>query len=73
MPRLVAVFIHWAGMPPLEAIWELMDAFGENFPMFQLEDELFVGEGRNVVYTYARRNRTRPDCQATAEQGRPWA
>jgi hypothetical protein len=50
-----------------------MDAFGENFPMFQLEDELFVGEGRNVVYTYARRNRTRPDCQATAEQGRPWA
>jgi hypothetical protein len=24
---------------------------------FQLEDELFVGEGRNVVYTYARQNR----------------
>jgi hypothetical protein len=51
------VLIQWAGMPQTEATWEPVDAFRESFPSFQLEDELFVGEGRNVVYTYERRGR----------------
>jgi hypothetical protein len=51
------ILVQWAGMPQAEATWEPREAFQEHFPNYQLEDELFVGEGRNVVYTYARRCR----------------
>jgi transcriptional regulator GlxA family with amidase domain len=44
-------------MSTTKATWEQVDGFRASFPSFQLEDELFVGEGRNVVYTYARQNR----------------
>jgi hypothetical protein len=45
------VLIQWSGMPSSEATWEQVDTFREAFPAFQLKDELFVGEGRDVVYT----------------------
>jgi transcriptional regulator GlxA family with amidase domain len=45
-------------MPTSEAAWEQREAFQESFPSFQLEDELFVEEGRDVVFTYGRRNLT---------------
>jgi transcriptional regulator GlxA family with amidase domain len=44
-------------MNQAEATWEPPEAFQEHFPSFQLEDELFIREGRNVVYTYTRRGR----------------
>jgi transcriptional regulator GlxA family with amidase domain len=46
-------------MPASEATWEPVEAFKESFPAFKLEDELFVEGGRDVVYTYSRRSRTR--------------
>jgi hypothetical protein len=63
------VLIQWAGMPTSEATWEQREAFQKSFPSFQLEDELFVEEGRDVVYTYGRRNRA----QAPAIRGGAWA
>jgi hypothetical protein len=51
------ILVQWEGMNQAEATWEPREDFQEHFPSFQLEDELFVGEGRNVVYTYTRRGR----------------
>jgi hypothetical protein len=42
------VLVTWQGLPPNEATWEDMEKFKEQFPEFQLEDEL-LREGRNVV------------------------
>jgi transcriptional regulator GlxA family with amidase domain len=38
-------------MPSSEATWEPVDQFRQTFPVFQLEDELFVEGGRDVVYS----------------------
>jgi hypothetical protein len=51
------ILIQWAGMAPSEATWEPVEAFRASFPSLQLEDELFIEGGRDVVYTYARRSR----------------
>jgi hypothetical protein len=45
------VLIQWDGMPSSEATWEPVDQFRQTFPVFQLEDELFVEGGRDVVYS----------------------
>jgi len=46
------------GLPEAEATWEPVDTFHGAFPTFQLEDELFVEGGRDVmvgvVYVSAR-------------------
>jgi hypothetical protein len=43
-----------------EATWEPIDDFKTRFPELQLEDELFVGEGRDVMVgkVYHRREKT---------------
>jgi hypothetical protein len=43
-------------MPVSEATWEPVPAFREAYPSFQLEDELFPEEGRDVMVgkTYQR-------------------
>jgi transcriptional regulator GlxA family with amidase domain len=46
-------------MSASEATWEPLADFKGTFPSFQLEDELFVEGGRDVVYTYSGRNRTK--------------
>jgi transcriptional regulator GlxA family with amidase domain len=51
------------------ATWEDLDTFREQFPSFQLEDELLLEEGRDVMcgWTYARRRRAR-DIRRAAER-----
>ena len=51
--------IQWDGLPDTEATWEPVEEFRGLFPAFQLEDELFVEGGRDVMTgkVYHRRNR----------------
>ncbi|XP_066357957.1 uncharacterized protein [Miscanthus floridulus] len=55
------VLIRWKGEPAASATWEDLDSFADRFPAFQLEDELAVEEGRDVMYgrMYSRRRRAR--------------
>jgi hypothetical protein len=52
--------ILWESLPDDDATWEPVDDFKTRFPDFQLEDELFVEGGRDVMVGkfYQRRGRT---------------
>jgi transcriptional regulator GlxA family with amidase domain len=49
--------VKWQGLLDEDATWESLPEFHEHFPDFQLEDELFVQAGRDVMtgIKYARR------------------
>uniref|UniRef100_A0ACD5VT66 Uncharacterized protein n=1 Tax=Avena sativa TaxID=4498 RepID=A0ACD5VT66_AVESA len=51
------VLAQWTGLPVDDATWEIFDEFRQQFPDIQLEDELFVEAGRDVMtgLTYNRR------------------
>jgi transposase InsO family protein len=53
------VLVRWAGTPAAESSWVDLDIFREQFPAFQLEDELLFKGGRDVMVgnTYSRRRR----------------
>jgi hypothetical protein len=53
------LLVHWQGEPPESATWEDLATFRDQFPQFQLEDELLLEEGRDVMWgrTYARQRR----------------
>ncbi|CAN6328531.1 unnamed protein product [Urochloa humidicola] len=55
----VDVLVHWAGMEESDATWELVEQFKLTYPEFQLEDELFLEAGRDVMtgITYSRCNK----------------
>jgi len=55
------VLVQWENMPEDEATWEPVDEFRTLFPSFQLEDELFPEDGRDVMTgkVYRRRQRAR--------------
>lgn len=44
--------VQWLGCSSADAIWECLDDFQQRYPLFQLEDELFCGEGGNVVEAF---------------------
>jgi hypothetical protein len=44
------VLIQWADMADSEATWELVDDFKSRFPNFQLEDELFLEGGGEMLW-----------------------
>ena len=53
------VLVRWKGAPAVETSWVALDEFRERFPHFQLEDELLLQGGRDVMWGlgYSRRNR----------------
>jgi hypothetical protein len=60
--------VVWKGRAASDATWEKLDEFKKAYPKVQLEDELFVGEGGNVVDSfidkvYQRRNPTQERVQ----------
>ncbi len=54
------VLIQWEGKAASEASWENEVEFRRRYPAFQLEDELFPKDGRDVMVgiTYQRRSCT---------------
>jgi hypothetical protein len=51
-PWLLELLVQWVGCSAADATWEKIDEFKEAHPEFQLEDELFSGEGGSVVDTF---------------------
>jgi hypothetical protein len=51
--------VQWEGLPPSSASWEDLDQFQQRYPQFQLEDELLLKGGSDVMWgkKYARRRR----------------
>jgi hypothetical protein len=49
--------VKWKDAPAADTAWVDLEAFQEQFPRFQLEDELLFQGGRYVMYgvTYYRR------------------
>jgi hypothetical protein len=43
------ILIKWRGLPVDDATWESLDEFRTEHPDFQLEDELFLQAGRDVM------------------------
>ena len=43
------LLVKWHGLSDDDATWETLDAFRDDFPDFQLEDELFSQAGRDVM------------------------
>jgi len=60
------VLIRWKGEPAASASWEDIDSFVARYPSFQLEDELLVEGGRDVMWghTYQRRPRNKDAAQS---------
>ena len=59
------VLVRWKGAPAAKTSWVELDDFHEQFPHFQLEDELLLQGGRDVMWgrTYGRRQRVQGDVQ----------
>jgi hypothetical protein len=53
------LLVRWDGLSASATSWEDLDDFRTQYTVFQLEDELFVEEGRDVMWgiPYRRRNR----------------
>ncbi|XP_068662910.1 uncharacterized protein [Aristolochia californica] len=43
------ILVQWTDTDPVEASWEPLEAFNALYPTFELEDKLFVQEGRDVM------------------------
>jgi hypothetical protein len=53
------VLIQWQGEPATSATWKDLEDFQERYPSFQLEDELLVEGGKDVMWgrQYSQRQR----------------
>uniref|UniRef100_A0A0A9DJQ9 Chromo domain-containing protein n=1 Tax=Arundo donax TaxID=35708 RepID=A0A0A9DJQ9_ARUDO len=51
------LLVQWAGLDTDNATWEPVEQFRQSYPDYQLEDELFLEDGRDVMtgMTYQRR------------------
>ena len=59
------LLVQWEGRTAADATWEQLQEFKKSYPEVQLEDELFLGEGGNVIDSfvgqkYHRRRRVQP-------------
>ena len=54
------VLIHWQNEPPISARWEDLEDFQDRYPSFQLEDELLLQGGRDVMWGRQYTRRPRP-------------
>jgi hypothetical protein len=60
------VLVHWRGEPTESASWEDLDEFYSKYPDFQLENELDLEGGRDVMW--GRTYRRRRDVRRTTER-----
>jgi hypothetical protein len=51
------VLVRWCGEPTESASWEDLDEFRIKYPDFQLEDELGLEQGRDVMWEHTYRHR----------------
>jgi len=65
------VLVQWKGKSPASATWEYVDVFRSKYPAFQLEDELSLEGGGDVMWgkTYTRRRRARDVGRAVERAG----
>jgi hypothetical protein len=63
------VLIQWKGTSPASTTWEDVDTLRDKFPQFQLEDELPLEEGRDVMWGWSHtRGRWVRDMRKAAER-----
>jgi hypothetical protein len=43
------VLIHWKGLPPADATWEIVDEIAARFPDFHLEDKVVL-MGKDLLH-----------------------
>jgi hypothetical protein len=62
--------VQWEGLPPSSASWEDLEQFKTRYPQFQLEDELLLKGGSDVMWgkTYSRRKRQKRGSQPAPEE-----
>lgn len=53
------LLVQWEGCSAADATWETLATFQHRFPSFQLEDELILEEGGNVVDSFVGRHYSR--------------
>jgi hypothetical protein len=53
------ILVRWEALPPSEATWEDVEDFKQLYPTFELEDELFLEGGRDVMVGIGYRRRRR--------------
>jgi hypothetical protein len=46
------LLVQWVGRAATDASWEQLEEFKQQYPHIQLADELFVGEGGNVIDSF---------------------
>lgn len=46
------ILVKWSGRSEAEATWEKVEEFKQRHPTVELADELFVGEGGNVIDSF---------------------
>jgi len=67
------LLVHWEGQSAADASWTALGDFKRVYPSFQLEDELFQGEGGNVVdsfyFKHTYRRRRKPTESTTGKSG----
>lgn len=62
------ILVHWKGEPAASATWEDVEGFLDRYLSFQLEDELLVDGGRDVMWGCHYHRRSKDGNQDQAQQ-----